>query len=62
LNNNIKVERARHDMTQSDLAKRVGVTVLTIHSIENNKKLPSIKLALEIAKVFNVSVHDIFNL
>ena len=49
-------------MTQSDLAKRVGVTVLTIHSIENNKKLPSIKLALEIAKVFNVSVHDIFNL
>ncbi len=62
LTNTIKVERAKLDMTQKKLAQNVGVTVLTIHSIEKNKKIPSVKLAMEIAEVFNVSVHQIFGL
>lgn len=62
MTNTIKVERAKLDMTQKKLAQNVGVTVLTIHSIEKNKKIPSVKLAMEIAEVFNVSVHQIFGL
>ncbi len=51
-----------HKMTQQDLANAVGVTRLTIHSIETGKFNPSTLLALKIAQFFNVAVEEIFYL
>lgn len=62
MKNSIKVERARLEMSQSDLAEKVGVAPLTIHNIEKSKKSPSIILALKIAKVFEATVDEIFSL
>lgn len=58
----IHVERAKMRISQEDLAHKVQVTRQTIHSIERGKKVPSVELAIRIAKVFNVQVEDIFHL
>jgi len=50
------------EISQQELANMVGVTRLTIHSIETGKFNPSVKLALKIADYFNKSVEDIFYL
>lgn len=61
LKNKVRVFRFNHgDMTQEELSKKVGVTRQTIHAIEKGKFNPSVKLALEIAKFFDVRVEDIF--
>jgi putative transcriptional regulator len=61
LENNLKQYRFEHDgLSQQELANAVGVTRLTIHSIENGKFNPSTLLALKIAAFFGVSVEDIF--
>ncbi len=60
LKNKIKVFRAMHDLTQEDLARRVGVSRQTINSIEKGKYVPSVLIALKIAKVFNVNLEEIF--
>ena len=52
--------KARH-MQQSDLAELVGVRRETIGNLENGKYNPSLKLAMDIAKVFDCSVEDIFS-
>jgi putative transcriptional regulator len=62
LKNTIKVERARKGLTQSDLAEKVGVTRLTIHSIEKGKFNPSVMLALKIAGCFDLKVEELFEL
>jgi putative transcriptional regulator len=62
LDNEIKVLRARDDLTQADLAERVGVTRKTINTIENGHFVPSTVLALKIARVFGVPVEEIFRL
>ena len=62
MKNLIKVERARHDLTQADLAKNVGVSRQTINSIEKNRYVPSTVLALKLSAVFNISVNDFFTL
>lgn len=62
IKNNIKVERAKMNMTQAELAERVSVSRQTINSIENGKFNPSIELALKISRVFNTSVEDVFSL
>jgi len=62
LKNSIKVERAKKNITQAELAKIVGVTRLTIHSIETGKFNPSVVLALKIAACFGVSVESVFEL
>ena len=62
MRNNIKVERAKHNMTQADLAEKIGVSRQTINAMELNKYVPSTVLALKIAKLFEVKVEDIFNL
>jgi putative transcriptional regulator len=58
--NRLKVERAKHDMTQADLAEKISVSRQTINSIEIGKYVPSTLLALKIACIFNVRVDDIF--
>lgn len=62
MKNSLKVERAKKDMTQQDLADRIGVSRQTINSIEAGKYVPSTVLALKIAQNFKVSVEDIFTL
>ncbi|HUV61240.1 MAG TPA: helix-turn-helix transcriptional regulator [Thermoplasmata archaeon] len=56
----IKELRARHDMTQDDLARRIRVRRETILFIENGKYIPSLKLAHDIAKVLNITVDELF--
>jgi putative transcriptional regulator len=60
INNRIKVCRAERDMTQEELARRVGVTRQTIIAIEKNRYSPSLELAFRIARVFGKSVEDVF--
>ena len=62
MKNSIKVERAKQNMTQQDLADKIGVSRQTINSIESQKYIPSTVLALKIAKVFNVKIEEIFEL
>jgi len=60
--NNLKVLRAKHSLTQEELAAKVGVSRKTINVIEGGDYAPSVLLALEIARVFDVSVEDVFNI
>jgi len=60
MKNNIKVQRAIHDMTQAGLAEKIGVSRQSINAIEKNKYVPSTVLALRIAKLFNKPVESIF--
>jgi len=60
MKNMIKVERARHDMTQADLAKKIQVSRQTIHAIEKGKFVPSTILALKMARFFEIKVEELF--
>lgn len=61
IQNNIRVLRFQHgEMTQQELAQRVGVTRQTIHAIEAAKYAPSLELAFRIARVFNLKVEEVF--
>ena len=61
LNNSIRRLRFEHgEMTQQDLANRVGVTRQTILAIEAGKYAPSLMLAFRIARVFNLRVEEVF--
>ena len=62
MKNNIKYFRKRLDLRQEDLANKLGVTRQTINAIENNKYNPSLELAMKLAKLFNTSVEEIFQL
>ena len=60
MKNNLKVQRAIHDMTQADLAQKIGVSRQSINAIEKNKYVPSTVLALKIAKLFQKPVEELF--
>jgi putative transcriptional regulator len=62
MKNRIKIERAILDLTQEDLAKRIGVSRQTINSIEKNRYVPSTLLALKLSEAFQKSVNEIFEL
>lgn len=49
-------------MTQQDLANEIGVSRLTIHSIEKGKFVPSTLIALKLAAFFDTSVEELFYL
>ena len=57
----IKEHRERLGMTQSELAKAVGVRRETMVHLENGKYNPSLKLAMDIAKVFGTTVEELFH-
>ncbi len=60
--NNIRKLRFGHDeMTQQELADKVGVTRQTIVAIENAKYSPSLELAFRIALTFGVPLEDVFS-
>ena len=62
LKNKIKVFRAIQNLTQEELAKRIGVSRQTISSIEKGKYVPSVLIALKMSEIFKVSVNEIFYL
>lgn len=62
MKNSIKVERAKKNWTQEDLANKIQVSRQTIISIESGKFVPSTILAMKIAKVFGTTVESIFEL
>ncbi|WP_276498765.1 helix-turn-helix transcriptional regulator [Pontibacter litorisediminis] len=60
MRNSIKIERAKKNITQEQLAEVLGVTRQTINAIEKNKYLPSTLLSLKMAAYFGVTVNDLF--
>ncbi len=59
--NDIRRLRFAHDeMTQAELAERVGVTRQTIIAIEQGRYSPSLEMAFQIARVFGVQLDDVF--
>ena len=62
MTNNLRVERAIHNLTQGELAEKIGVSRQTINAIESNKYVPSTVLALKMARLFQKPVEAIFQL
>lgn len=62
LNNSVQTKRKASQITQEDLALAIGVTRQTIISIEKGNYVPSVLLAIKIARYFGVTVEDIFYL
>jgi putative transcriptional regulator len=60
--NSIRALRfAANEMTQAELADRVGMTRQTIIAIEQGRYSPSLEMAFRIARVFDVSLNDVFH-
>ncbi len=62
MKNTLKVERAKLDITQKELADKVGVSRQTINSVEAERYVPSTVLAIKISEVFKTTVNEIFKL
>ncbi len=62
MKNKIKVQRAIHNLTQDDLAKKIAVSRQTINTMESGKYVPSTALALKMARLFGVPVEELFEL
>ncbi len=62
MKNSIKVERAKKNITQAQLAEMTQVSRQTINAIELGKYNPSTVLALKMASIFETSVNEIFEL
>lgn len=62
LHNTLKALRTEQGFTQATLAEAIGVSRKTINTIENRVFTPSTLLALQIARVLDVNVHDVFYL
>lgn len=58
---NLKLRRLEHDMKQSDLADLVNVRRETIGRLEQGQYCPSLRLAMDIARVFDTTVEDLFS-
>lgn len=62
MKNSIKVERAKKNITQAELAELIKVSRQTINAMELGKYVPSTVLALRLAKIFEVEVENLFEL
>lgn len=62
LHNTLRVQRAIRDLTQAALAERAGVTRKSVNAIEAGRMVPSVLLALKLARVLEVSVETLFSL
>ncbi len=61
MKNRIKEFRAKYDLTQEDLAKKVGVRRETIIYLEQNKYNPSLNLAHQVAKALKTTIDELFD-
>lgn len=62
MKNKVKIERTIVELTQDELAKKIGVSRQTINSIEKNRYVPSTVLALKLSKIFEKPVNEFFTL
>lgn len=62
MRNSIKVERAKNNLTQAQLADLVKVSRQTINAMELGKYVPSTVLALRLSKIFETTVNELFEL
>ena len=62
LNNTLKIQRAKQDLTQEQLGDLVGVTRKTINTVENKKYIPSTYLALKLSQALEVTVEELFQI
>ncbi|EAR11889.1 helix-turn-helix family protein [Polaribacter irgensii 23-P] len=62
MKNRLKIERAILDLTQEELANKIGVSRQTISSIEKNRYVPSTVLSLRLSNLFKKPVNDFFEL
>jgi putative transcriptional regulator len=62
LKTTMKVERAKHDLTQAELADMAGVTRKSINAIETGHMVPSTILALKLAHALGVTVEELFSI
>jgi putative transcriptional regulator len=60
MNNRIRELRARHRLSQLELAQKVGVRRETIIYLEKGRYNPSLQLAYRISRVFNLSIESVF--
>ncbi|EJE7233828.1 TPA: helix-turn-helix transcriptional regulator [Clostridium botulinum] len=60
LKTNIKEYREKTNMKQIDLAEKIGVRRETIVHLENGRYNPSLKMAMDIAKIFNATIEELF--
>ena len=60
MKNKLRVLRATKEWSQSDLAEQLGVSRQTVNAIETEKYDPSLPLAFKMARVFNLTIEDIF--
>jgi putative transcriptional regulator len=61
MKNRLKVLRAENDLSQAELADRIGVARQTIVALEAGKYAPSLPLAFKLSKLFSKPVEDIFD-
>ena len=61
MKNRLKVLRAERDWTQADLAERLDVSRQTVNAIEKEKYDPSLPLAFSIARLFGLTIEEIFD-
>ncbi|NQX86237.1 MAG: helix-turn-helix transcriptional regulator [Flavobacteriaceae bacterium] len=62
MKNRLKIERAILNLTQEELANKIGVSRQTISSIEKNRYVPSTVLSLRLSNLFKKPVNDFFEL
>ena len=60
MKNRLKVLRAERDWSQADLAGRLGVSRQAVNAVETGKYDPSLPLAFKLARVFGMSIEEIF--
>ena len=62
LENSLKVHRAMNDLTQAELAGLAGITRASVNAIEGGRMVPSVLLALKLAKALGVTVDELFRI
>jgi putative transcriptional regulator len=62
MKNTLRIQRAISNLTQAELAEKIGVSRQTINAMESGKYVPSTVLALKLATVFDKKVEEIFEL
>ena len=62
MRNHVRARRIHAELSQSDLATQMGVSRQTINSLENGRYLPSLPLAMNLARFFHTTVEELFEL